>query len=271
VVWISKLFDNYVKYNIHVGLAVLALAQITAMDFNLYLPFSHQLILFVAPFLAYNFIKFHLFFIAGIGSKIKGGMIFFGLTIFIIVWFVGEGLQLPFSSLIILLLTLLLVLLYCLPLPGFTINFRGFKGLKIHLVALSWVLTTVFLPFSMGGQEINDLGLVYGFQRYLFVLVATLPFEIRDMKSDDSHLSTWPQKWGIRNTKILGTILLSAFVGLELIYFPLLDLTTTLLVAGVLTIFLIKSKAEQSKYFSSFWVEAIPILWLLLKVFNLVI
>lgn len=265
VVGISKLFDIYVKYNIHVGLAVLALAKITALDFNLSLPFSHQLILFVAPFLAYNFIKFHLFFWEGVGRKLKAVMIFLALTTFVIVWFVGGGLQLPFSSLIVLLLSLLLVLLYCLPLPGFTLNFRGFKGLKIHLVALSWVLTTVFLPFSMGGQEINDLGLVYGFQRYLFVLVATLPFEIRDMKSDDSHLSTWPQKWGIRNTKILGTVLLSAFVGLELIYFPSLDFTITLLVAFVLTISLIKSKAEQSKYFSSFWVEGIPILWLLLK------
>ena len=89
MVWISKLFDNYVKYNIHVGLAVLALAQITAMDFNLYLPFSQQLIWFVAPCLAYNLIKFHLFFLAGIGSQIEGGMIFSGLSMFIIVWFVG--------------------------------------------------------------------------------------------------------------------------------------------------------------------------------------
>jgi hypothetical protein len=165
----------------------------------------------------------------------------------------------------------MLVLLYCLPLPGFTINFRGFKGLKIHLVALSWVLTTVFLPFTMGDYNLDVLTWVYGFQRYLFVLVATLPFEIRDMKSDDSNLSTWPQKWGIRNTKILGTVLISIFLGLELIYFPSLDITTTLLVACVLTIFLIKSKAEQSKFFSSFWVEAIPILWVILKVFNFLI
>jgi hypothetical protein len=268
---ISKLFGNYVKYNIHVGLAVFALAQITVLDFNLSLPFYHQLILFVAPFLAYNFIKFHPFFIESIDLMVKGVILFFGLTILIIVCMLGKGLQLSFYSIMILLLTLLLVLLYCLPLPGFTINFRGFKGLKIHLVALSWVLSTVFLPLTMDDYNLDVIQWVYGFQRYLFVLVATLPFEIRDMKSDDNNLSTWPQKWGIRNTKILGTVLISIFLGLELIYFPSLDIKTTLFVACVLTIFLIKSKAEQSKFFSSFWVEAIPILWLILKVLNLFI
>ena len=96
VVGISKLFDIYVKYNIHVGLAVLALAKITALAFNLSLPFSHQLILFVAPFLAYNFIKFHLFFWEGVGRKLKAVMIFLALTTFVIVWFVEEDYNCPF-------------------------------------------------------------------------------------------------------------------------------------------------------------------------------
>jgi len=33
--------------------------------------------------------------------------------------------------------------------------------------------------------------------------------------------------------------------------------------------FILKSKKEQPKYFSSFWVEGIPILWLFLRYITL--
>ncbi|MGB2435758.1 MAG: hypothetical protein ACPIB5_06555, partial [Flavobacteriaceae bacterium] len=141
----------------------------------------------------------------------------------------------------------------------------GFKGLKIHLVALSWVLTTVFLPLSMGGQSMTEFSLVYGLQRYLFVLVATLPFEIRDLKLDDPNLSTWPQKLGIQKTRWLGGLLLLLFVFLEIYYAASSNVFLVLGIAILLMGFVLKSKAEQSKYFSSFWVEGIPILWLFLK------
>jgi hypothetical protein len=248
-----------------VGLAVLALARITLLDFDLSLRFSHQLILFVAPFLAYNFIKFHRFLWEGIDRKILGLIFLIGFTAFSVFLFEGVRFYLPIYSWIILFFTLLLVLLYCLPLPGFTQNFRGFKGLKIHLVALSWVLTTVFLPLSMGGQSMTEFSLVYGLQRYLFVLVATLPFEIRDLKLDDPNLSTWPQKLGIQKTRWLGGLLLLLFVFMEIYYAASSNVFLVLGIAILLMGFVLKSKAEQSKYFSSFWVEGIPILWLFLK------
>ena len=159
----------------------------------------------------------------------------------------------------------MLVLLYCLPLPGFRWNFRGFKGLKIHLVALSWVLTTVFLPLSIYGLGMAEFSLAYAFQRYIFVIVATLPFEIRDMKLDDPNLSTWPQILGIKKTRWLGGLLLFLFVSLELHHSISSNFFLVLCIAILLMGFVLKSEAEQSKYFSSFWVEGIPILWLFLK------
>ena len=265
MVRISKLFDNYIKFNFHVGLAVLALVQITTLDFDLPCHFSHQFIFFSAPFLAYNFIKFHRFLWKEIDSIIKGLVFLIGFTAFGVFLFEGLGFYLPVSSWIILFFTLLLVLLYCLPLPGFKWNFRGFKGLKIHLVALSWVLTTVFLPLSIYGQGMAEFSLVYAFQRYIFVLVATLPFEIRDMKLDDPNLSTWPQKLGIQKTRLFGGLLLFFFVSLEIYHSISSNFLLVLGMAILLMAFVLKSKEEQSKYFCSFWVEGIPILWLILK------
>ena len=265
MVRISKLFDNYIKFNFHVGLAVFALVQITTLDFDLPCHFSHQFIFFSAPFLAYNFIKFHRFLWKEIDSINKGLVFLIGFTAFGVFLFEGLGFYLPVSSWIILFFTLLLVLLYCLPLPGFKWNFRGFKGLKIHLVAMSWVLTTVFLPLSIYGQGMAEFSLVYAFQRYIFVLVATLPFEIRDMKLDDPNLSTWPQKLGIQKTRLLGGLLLFFFVSLEIYHSISSNFFLVLGMAILLMAFVLKSKEEQSKYFCSFWVEGIPILWLILK------
>ena len=265
MVWISKLFDNYIKFNFHVGLAVFALASITALDFGINYQFYHRLIFFITPFLAYNFIKFHSFFFEGVVHRIRVVGFLSGFFILGIFLFLGLEFYLPYSSWIILFFTLLLVLLYCLPLPGFKLNFRGFRGLKIHLVALSWVLTTVFLPLSVSGQSLNEFSMVYGVQRYLFVLVATLPFEIRDLKLDDPNLSTWPQKWGVQKTQWLGGLLLLLFVFMEIYHSISSNFLLVLGMATLLMGFVLISKAEQSKYLSSFWVEGIPILWLILK------
>lgn len=144
------------------GLAVYALTSITALDFGINHHFYHQLIFFTAPFFAYNFIKFHTFFFGGVDHRIRAVGFLLGFVILGIFLFVDVGFYLPSSSWIILFFTLLLVLLYGFPLPGLNLNFRGFKGLKIHLVALSWVLTTVFLPLSLSGQSLNEFSLVYG-------------------------------------------------------------------------------------------------------------
>lgn len=264
----TSLFDSYVKYNFHVGLAVWSLTQITALDFHINLDFSYQLIFFIIPFLGYNFIKFHLFFLNY--DRVRPFSIIF-LFVFVFLCLFLLGFVFFYFSLfseLLFFLTLLLVLLYCLPLPGLKINLRGFKGLKIHLVALSWVLITVFLPLSLEGKSIKYFSLVYGLQRYFFVIAATLPFEIRDLKLDHPNLSTWPQRWGVKNTKVMGFILLILSIFLELWFELTSDFQITIFTIMLLMIFIFISKEEQPKYFSSFWVEGIPILWLILKYFN---
>jgi hypothetical protein len=253
-----------------VSIAVWALAQITTSDFGISLPLKDQMIFLAAPFLAYNFIKLP----PSVFDKVPQTSSNFILIAFVLLSFlllIMTVFFLPIESQLILFLTLVLVMLYCLPLPGFKINFRGLKGMKIHLVAMSWTLTAVFLPLSIAGENLTFLSCVYAFQRYLFVVVATLPFEIRDLKSDDPNLSTWPQKWGIKRTKIIGIAMLFVFFGIEFFYTISSHLSSTLVAVFVLSMLLLYSKTEQSKYFSSFWVESIPILWLFLRGLNLVI
>ncbi len=248
------------------SLAVLVLVQITAMDFGIDLSLGHQFIFFTAPFLGYNFIKFHFFFFNKTPFTSVKYILLTGYLSLFFIMVLWQILYLSFSFQLLFLATSILGLLYCLPLPGLKVNFRALKGLKIHLVALSWVLTSVYLPISLLELMPENLSWNYAFQRYLFVLAATIPFEIRDLKLDTPQLSTWPQKWGIQKTKIFGVILLLVFLVLEGYMSKPTHFLTTIFIGVLLMGTVIYSKADQSKYFSSFWVEGIPILWLTLLI-----
>jgi hypothetical protein len=98
-----------------------------------------------------------------------------------------------------------------------------------------------------------------------------LPFEIRDLKFDMVELSTIPQKLGIKKTKCLGVVILLICVLLEFLKDEIQvgHVLGMLLISVITGLFVLFSRIEQSKYYSVFWVEAIPILWLfLLLVFN---
>ena len=242
----------------------MALAQITVLDFDLSLSWADYLILLSAPFVGYNFIKFHLIFFNQSFKGFSFALLFISFNLIAIFSLAYAVFNLNFYSKVVLLASALMVILYCVPLPGMKINLRGFKGLKIHLVALSWVLVTVFLPNHMGGGINSDELLIYGLQRYLFVLAATLPFEIRDLNTDAPQLSTWPQRFGITKTKILGVFLLVA--AMSVVYFlpQFLDSLSLIISHLILIALIVNVTDDQSKYYSSFWVEGIPILWLFL-------
>ncbi len=162
-------------------------------------------------------------------------------------------------------LTGLLTLFYAIPvLPGGK-NLRNVSGLKIGIIALVWSIVTVIYPLVIIGKNIEQSGLFLFLQRFLFILVLILPFEIRDLKSDALSLGTIPQLIGVRNTKILGMFILSLVLLLEywLQSFVPNPLKWTNLLLIVLAVFLLFSNPKRSIYFTTFWLEAIPVIWLI--------
>jgi hypothetical protein len=93
-----------------------------------------------------------------------------------------------------------------------------------------------------------------------------LPFEIRDLNYDNLKLGTIPQKIGVKKTKMIGVTLLMVFVVLEFFKDELSrnEMSSTLIITAITLLFLIFSHKNQSKYYSAFWVEGLPIIWLLL-------
>jgi hypothetical protein len=123
-------------------------------------------------------------------------------------------------------------------------------------------MATMVLNFIDIGYtfSINEIGIAA--QRFLLVIVWMLPFEIRDLQYDKISLQTVPQKIGVPNTKRLGLALLMIALVLEFLCSPgVMHRNVFMIVFFITLVFLMRAKVNQSRYYSSFWVESIPIIW----------
>ena len=117
-----------------------------------------------------------------------------------------------------------------------------------------WAGVTVFMPLINNGLSISTDVFITGVQRYIYIIVLMFPFEIRDLRFDSLKLSTIPQRIGIINTKIIGTILLIILFVLEFFKdeLPIKRLMILSIVIMSTLLALLFSKIEQGKYYSAF-------------------
>jgi len=142
---------------------------------------------------------------------------------------------------------------------------REITGIKIFVIASVWAFVSVGLPVLESGIPISQNVVLEFLQRILFVIVLTLPFDIRDIRFDTRQLGTIPQIIGIRKTRLLGIGLLILAVTTEWFKTPLNPVhgILFLMIALLTGILVMKSVVRQTRYFASFWVEGVPIVWLI--------
>lgn len=267
--FLKQLFNFYINSSIHVALSVYALTWITLLSLDLSYSESALYFVFYASITGYNFVKY--FGIAKFHHKQLANWLkliqILSFTCFILMCYYAMQLQL--DTLIFIGCFAVLTVLYAIPfLPKQNRNnsLRNVSGLKVYIIALVWAGVTVFIPLINADYYINADAIMLAIQRFLYIIVLMLPFEIRDLKFDNLKLSTIPQKLGLKKTKILGVLLLLLYLLLEF----LKDETTinaiviTSIVSIITGLFVCFSKVEQNKYYSSFWVEGLPIVWLIL-------
>ncbi|WP_304196798.1 hypothetical protein [Flavobacterium alvei] len=124
---------------------------------------------------------------------------------------------------------------------------------------------TVYIPFQTEKWLPIEFYLSL-IQRFFLLISLLIPFEIMDSKTDDSSLNTLPQLFGVDSVKLFGILLVIPFIILE---FQKLHPSYLVLPVGIITVILINfTELHRNKYYTSFWVESVPILWLILLVFN---
>lgn len=272
MIGLKQFLNFYINSSIHVALAVVSLAWITLIEFDMNVDENVLFFIFFASIIGYNFIKY--FGVAKLHYRsltywLKYILVFSFFCAILTCYF---AFQLSYNSLLYVIGFGIITLLYAIPyfpkkmFLGMTHSLRSISGLKIYVISLVWSGVTVFLPLVNNDYIIGTDVIITGTQRFIYIIVLMLPFEIRDLRYDSLKLSTIPQKIGVKQTKVLGVLLLIVFFFLEF-FKDETDITwlVALMLIVVLTLFLlVYSKIEQGKYYSSFVVEGLPIIWLLI-------
>ena len=262
--FINRLFKFYLNSSLHIAFSVLSLSFITAQTFAIKCDKNLFLFLFCSSVLAYNFIKYFgisKFYYRSLTTRLKEIQLLILFCFFVLII---TFLELNNTTKLLVLCLGAVTFFYEIPFERVA-SLRRVKGLKIYIIALVWAMTTVLLPLLEAVVEFEVSIFLTFIQRFIFILVLMLPFEIRDLNNDDLRLSTIPQKIGITTSKRLG------FLGLFLIFllsFLLhnnsIDILTSTIVMMVTGLFLLFSHPKKPFYFTAFWVESVPVFWALL-------
>ncbi len=260
----KRLFSFYIQSSIHVALAVMALAWVSYLEFNWEPSLWTLLFIFFGTITGYNFVKY-----AGVAGlhhrslarSLRAIQVFsflcFGALLYI-------GIQLTMEEWITFFIFAVLTLLYAVPFARHK-SLRTLSGTKIFIVAMAWAGVTVMVPTVASGASLMDSTVLLScIQRFLLVLVWTLPFEIRDLHFDDSRLGTLPQRLGIDATKYIGTAITGVVFLLEYFKEPTHyeHAYSLLFVCGLSVGALLLTPKHPARYYAAFWVESIPIVWL---------
>ena len=273
----KRCLRQYIEHHLHVSLALISLVFLTYKYTRLPIDWNYMGFAFFGTIVAYTYIK-------NVPSQVS-----FKSGVFLVLqrspwWVHAMGvISVLFATTLSdlqqlgLIIFVILSLAYILPIPFKIAPFRDYGAIKIIIVALVWSGISVLLPLLLRDPISWEIILLYLAQT-LWIIVLTIPFEIRDSGKDVLRHPTWPQKLGLWRTKILGTVLLmicavihfNLSVGLEIESEQSITFwgSSFLFALGFTWLGLLIAQSKQSYWYSAFWIEAIPIAWLLMRYFT---
>lgn len=262
--YLKNAFEFYLNSSVHVSLAVAAFSILSILQYELPLNINLLGFIFFSSVTGYNFVKYagvaklyHL----SLAKNLRNIQIFSLICFIALIYFTF---QMEIRVIIAAAILAILTLFYAVPFLGENKNLRSLPGLKIFIISIVWAATTLLLPLIQASEYLENEILVDFIQRFMLVIVLTLPFEIRDLRYDDEGLGTIPQKLGVFKTKIFGYVLLGLIFFAELFQssFRSVDFLALVLIILLSGLLLWKAKRQQQKYYCSFWVEAAPVFYL---------
>lgn len=264
----KRLFNFYISSNIHVAVATFCLVKITLIPHEIH---ENKMAWFVffATVLSYNFIRYYN--ISRIRTSASKWIITHKKSLILLNLICAFGVllfsfSLKYESIIWMLPFALATIFYSIPIYPIKTNLRSLATLKLFLIAFTWAGVTVLIPLIQHEISFDPDVWILFLQRFLFILAITIPFDLRDLNYDKIELKTLPQIIGKEKSKFVGIVAIVIFFNLELLSNN--STNQSVFTAGTISIITIISlyfsREKQSKYYSSFWVEGIPILWFLL-------
>lgn len=284
---LKSILDFYIRSSLHVAVCFVGLAMVfTETAYATMESLQFNLLQFCLVVSSYNFIKYFDLILKHKNFRFKSSIIGVSLVsgISSVILLIPE---LPFIFPFII-STLFLVILYTFPLV-FKRNFRSFKIVKIPIISACWtILIASFFGCSylVELREVIPSGVTICFSNisafvnldstilylllsiFFFVQALCIPFEIRDMKYDQPNSDNLAIFLGVNRIKILGYVfLILSFVFYNIYWNWSLFLVSTngmreVVLFTITGLSIYFSDKFKSDYYSSFFVEAIPLLWL---------
>lgn len=263
----KQLFSLYIYGSMHVAMSVLALVLMTNHQFGIPFDWAVAVFAYCGTMFSYNFMKYDGLFRVKktAGQRVKLivalstlALVAAEVSFFFLKW-VTQVTAVVFFG---------LTALYTVPFFPNTKNLRNWSGVKIYIVALCWAGITLVLPLIDAGIPLTSDAYLKFSQRFLLIIVLILVFEIIDLREDDPHLKTIPQQIGVRKSKVLNLFLLVLLFFLEFLRIKIdyWQLAANFCMVTTTALFTVYATPDRSKYYTLFWVEAIPIFWLVLVV-----
>jgi 4-hydroxybenzoate polyprenyltransferase len=199
------------------------------------------------------------------------------LLVFVLFFFLG------FKSQILVSFLGVISIGYALPIfsaNGKKFGLRSIPGLKLLLIALVWVLSSVWLPileleFNTKLALTNADIFILILKRFLFVMAIAIPFDIRDIFQDKGYnLQTIATVFGERKALLACQLMLVSYLVLLFLFRDngfnpdFFALATTIIISGWL---IFKSKWEKNEYYYFLYLDGILILqYIMLLLFKFV-
>ena len=227
---------------------------------------EEYILLFFLTFLAYSYLRKKNFIANKQLNLYLSPIYFIGIVYTSIYFFYLDSL----NKILILFLTGL-IFFYKNP-YNFNNSLRKNPIIKILTISLSWsLLTCIFLNPNI--PKISKFDIFHFFERFFYLISICLVFEIKDYDEDSSFQMSFPNKYGIRVTRIVAIFFL--YVTLFFLFQDFKDFS--IYVISILTVLLITQtliltvKPKSHFYFTRLWTEALPIVAFIILKINLFI
>ena len=214
---------------------------------------------------------------SNLGSKKNARFLFikryykhlFIITLFAFFCSIYYFFQFSSNSLYLLFFCSVLALFYSIPI----FNIRNVPGLKLFLIAFIWTALTFVIPLLNTKIQFDlDFYFLF-FQRFLFLVAITIPFDIRDFKIDKKSIKSLPMLVGVKKSKWIAIGLL--FIAEILLFvqffvtdiFTLMQAFTLYFCYETAAVFIYFSNENKKDMYFSFAIESTSIFMFILYFF----
>ncbi len=257
-----NLFKFYINSSVHVALAVVSLCVLTFLTNEIRIHYWLLVFVFCSTVVGYNFAKY---FPARIQEKDKLPTTFNAIIVISIASAAGLLLSCFFLESETIMVAIVLGVFnffYAMPLPYKTL--REIPFLKVFIIAFIWTAVTLGLPYIESKTLlVYDAKLYFEIaERFCWIVLLMIPFEIRDYNYDRQNLKTLATVFGVYAIKLFGVSLCCILLFTRLVVISFEHTATYGVIYISMVLALVFSKTQQRTYYASFWVEGLPIVWL---------